>query len=144
MEKYAQLWSSEDAKGIDGDLSDVNEVIFASTLNLIFSIGCQFSHSVAPQHKVAIADDFYQRSRKIFVYDMLDSISVSLVQMLVLTGVYLQSTQYASRCWNVIGLAIRTAQSLGLHLDMTKTRPESQVNREMRRRIWHSCVVMDK
>ncbi|RVX72599.1 hypothetical protein B0A52_03995 [Exophiala mesophila] len=144
MEKYAQLWSSEDAKGMDGDLSDVNEVIFASTLNLIFSIGCQFSHSVAPQHKVAIADDFYQRSRKIFVYDMLDSISVSLVQMLVLTGVYLQSTQYASRCWNVIGLAIRTAQSLGLHLDMTKTRSESQVNREMRRRIWHSCVVMDK
>jgi hypothetical protein len=64
--------------------------------------------------------------------------------MLLVSGVYLQSTRYASRCWNVIGLAIRTAQSLGLHLDLTKYRPDNQLNKEMARRIWHTCLVLDK
>ncbi|KEF56612.1 uncharacterized protein A1O9_06801 [Exophiala aquamarina CBS 119918] len=144
MEKYSHLWSAEEGRDRDGDVSDVNENIFASTLNLVFAIGCQFSASVPAQNKVALAEDFYQRSRKIFVYDIFDSTSVSLVQMLLVSGVYLQSTRYASRCWNVIGLAIRTAQSLGLHLDVAKYRPENQLNKEMARRIWHTCLVLDK
>jgi len=144
MEKYAHLWSTEEGRERDGDVSDVNEIIFASTLNLVFAIGCQFSASVPAQNKVALAEDFYQRSRKIFVYDIFDSTSVSLVQMLLVSGVYLQSTRYASRCWNVVGLAIRTAQSLGLHLDVAKYRRESQLNKEMARRIWHTCLVLDK
>lgn len=143
MEKYTRLWTSE-GREPGGDISDVNENIFTSTLNLVFAIGCQFSASVPAQNKVSLAEDFYQRSRKVFVYDIFDSTSVSLVQMLLVSGVYLQSTRYASRCWNVVGLAIRTAQSLGLHIDVTKYRPENQLNKEMARRIWHTCFVLDK
>lgn len=143
MEKYSRLWTSE-GREPGGDISDVNENIFISTLNLVFAIGCQFSASVPAQNKVSHAEDFYQRSRKVFVYDIFDSTSVSLVQMLLVSGVYLQSTRYASRCWNVVGLAIRTAQSLGLHIDVTKYRPENQLNKEMARRIWHTCFVLDK
>lgn len=143
MEKYSRLWTSE-GREPGGDISDVNENIFTSTLNLVFAIGCQFSASVPAQNKVSLAEDFYQRSRKVFVYDIFDSTSVSLVQMLLVSGVYLQSTRYASRCWNVVGLAIRTAQSLGLHIDVTKYRAENQLNKEMARRIWHTCFVLDK
>jgi hypothetical protein len=89
MEKYSLLWSAEEGRDPDGDISDVNENIFASTLNLVFAIGCQFSASVPAQNKVSVAEDFYQRSRKIFVYDIFDSTSVSLVQMLLVSGVYL-------------------------------------------------------
>ncbi|KAK1239806.1 hypothetical protein MKX08_007248 [Trichoderma sp. CBMAI-0020] len=83
-------------------------------------------------------------SRQVLLYDILGTTSVSVVQWLLLSGVYLQSTKYASHCWNSIGLAIRLAQSLGLHLEHPGPKSEGQLNREMRRRIWHTCVVLDR
>lgn len=142
--KYEQLWLPEDSEQHHDGITEVEDVIFSSTLNIVFALGCQFSRLISSSNKVSVADDFYQRSRHLFIFDVLDSTSVSVVQMLLLTGIYLQSTRYASRCWNVVGLAIRVAQSLGLHLDYTDRRPETQLDREMRRRIWHTCVVLDR
>ena len=82
--------------------------------------------------------------RHLLLFEVLDSTSLSLVQMLCLTGVYLQSTQHANRCWNSVGLAIRVAQSLGLHLNEVGGRKIPQLEREMRRRVWHTCVVLDR
>lgn len=142
--KCDQIWLPEDSQQRHNGITEVEDVIFSSTLNLVFALGCQFSRLIPPSNKASVADDFYQRSRHLFIFDVLDSTSVSVVQMLLLTGIYLQSTRYASRCWNVVGLAIRVAQSLGLHLDHTDRRPETQLDREMRRRIWHTCVVLDR
>lgn len=142
MRKYDRLWLE------DGDMqhqhdSEAEEAIFTATLNLVFALGCKFSSFVEPSQRKSAADDFYQRSRQSYPFDILDSTSISLVQLLVLTGVYLQSTQYASRCWNSVGLAIRMAQSLGLHVDAANRRI-SQLALQMRRRIWHTCVHLDR
>ena len=93
-------------------------------------------------HRASVADGFYQQSRQLFHLDVLDAASIPLVQALVLNGVYLQSTRHASRCWNVIGLAIRAAQGIGLHEEQVAA--TSQLDREMRRRIWHTCVNLDR
>lgn len=122
----------------------MGEAVFASTLNVIFALGCQFSILVPAQAKTAMAHDFYQRSRLVYNYELLDSMSVPAVQMLLLTGVYLQSAQNANRCWNVIGLAIRAAQGLGLHVETGRSRRLCQADREIRRRIWHCCLVLDR
>jgi len=73
----------------------------------------------------------------------LDIFSIELVQLLLLTTLHLHSTKYANRCWNTLGLAIRVAQGLGLPWDMPSRR-ESQVAREMRRRVWYNCVILDR
>jgi hypothetical protein len=141
--KYEKLWSSEDTgQQADAD-TDVVEVVFTSNLNLIFALGCQFSNRIPAAQKRSTANEFYQRSRHLFLFDILDSKSISLVQMLLLTGIYLQSTPHANRCWNSIGLAIRIAQSQGLHLDYTGQRSETQLACQMRRRVWHTCVILD-
>lgn len=60
------------------------------------------------------------------------------------------STAYAEnwlRCWILLGTAIRVAQSLGLHVEDEATRRKpahSQIEREMRRRTWHSLYVLDR
>ena len=64
--------------------------------------------------------------------------------MLLLNGVYLQSTYYPNRCWNSVGLAIRVAQSLGLHNEHRTTQKRSQLQTEMGRRIWHNCMALDR
>ncbi|POR34365.1 hypothetical protein TPAR_05451 [Tolypocladium paradoxum] len=145
MQRYQLLWSGHvDTSSQHDPSAHMEQTIFSSTLNVIFSLGCQFSRLVPAQNKTAMAQDFYQRSRRIYNHEVLDSMSIPLVQMLLLTGVYLQSAQNANRCWNVIGLAIRVAQGLGLHVERPKPPGQCQVDREMRRRIWHCCLVLDR
>ncbi len=59
---------------------------------------------------------FYARAKSLLSFDMLGRGSIGLVQALLLMGQYLQSTESSGLCWNVVGLAIRVAQRIGLHL----------------------------
>jgi len=139
VRRYESLWLPDAAASI-GD----EEPFFLSNLNLVLALGCQFSTQVASAQKASAANDFHQRSRRALLYDILGSTSISVVQWLLLNGIYLQSTSHASYCWNSIGLAIRHAQGLGLHIEHSKRGSEKQIDREMRRRIWHTCVILDR
>jgi hypothetical protein len=138
---YDQLWISRTE--VDKPTDELDETIFHATLNLVFALGCQYSSLVSPEKKSSSADEFYQRSRKLINFEILDAMQLSLVQLFLLTGVYLQSTEHAQRCWNVIGLAIRTTQGLGLHAENPSLRT-NQLDRELRRRLWHICVLLDR
>ncbi|KAJ3539946.1 hypothetical protein NM208_g5279 [Fusarium decemcellulare] len=142
MKSYQLLWATGDELGEDHSLNSEDPVFF-STINIIFAIGCQFSDQVATSRKFTMADDLYQRSKALFTDEFLDCPTLPIVQLLLLTGVYLQSTRYANRCWNVVGSAIRAAQSMGLHLERTSV-SKSQLEREMERRVWHTCVFLDR
>jgi hypothetical protein len=135
--RYESLWESQSPV----DESDEN-VTFIPTLNLVFALGCQFSDLVPAEKKAKAAAAFYGRSRSLLLYDILGSMQVTVVQWLLLSAIYLQSTSLATTCWTSVGLAIRLAQNLGLHLEPSVV--ECQVDREMRRRVWHTCVVLDR
>ncbi|SMR48120.1 unnamed protein product [Zymoseptoria tritici ST99CH_1E4] len=142
--KYEQLWTDNGPEAHSEETSEAEEAAFNSTLNLVFAVGCKFSSHLDPGQKSSVSDNFYQRSRQAYPFDILDSTSISLVQMLLLMAVYLQSTEYASRCWNSAGLAIRMAQSLGLHVDQIGRKGNTQLEVQMRRRIWHTCIHLDR
>lgn len=142
VDQYERLWTSN--KSDSARTTDIEEPCFMSLLYLAFALGCKLSKLVLSTQKSSTADDFYQKSRMLSEYLILDSTSVATVQLLALSGVYLQSTQYASRCWNSVGLAIRAAQSLGLHAELNGRKAGSQLELEMQRRIWHVCVSLDR
>lgn len=141
LSAYESFWLSLSEPNAS-HVADFNKVIFVTILNLVFSLGCQFSNKIPAEKRLETAELYYRQSRKAYVFDCLDSASLSQVQVLLLNGIYLQSTQNASRCWNSVGLAIRTAQSLGIdgETPMVKT----QFDREMCRRIWYTCVALDR
>ena len=91
-----------------------------------------------------IPEDFYKRARDLYRYDLLASGSFEVLQMLLLIALYLQATQCAAECWNSLGLAIRIAQSLGLHADREKDSTSSPNQMQLRRQIWHLCVQLDR
>lgn len=145
LKQYQALWSSETTpEARDLENLGLEELVFTATLNLVFGLGCKFSNLVAPAQKNSMSEEFYQKSRHLLLFEVLDTTSLSLVQMMCLTGVYLQSTQHANRCWNSVGLAIRVAQSLGLHLNDDGRKKIPQLELEMRRRVWHTCVNLDR
>ncbi|KAH8804474.1 fungal-specific transcription factor domain-containing protein [Xylogone sp. PMI_703] len=115
--------------------------VFHCALNAIFALGCQFADLPSAERE-NLSETFFQRSKQLLHIDVLNEGSLALIQMLLIIAQFLQSTQFPNRCWNVVGLACRMAQGLGLYMDSTNdSRPFLEV--EMRRRAWYGCVTLD-
>ncbi|KAH6700590.1 fungal-specific transcription factor domain-containing protein [Leptodontidium sp. MPI-SDFR-AT-0119] len=145
---YNRLWLSDtDVKsmpqltgvGLGGPNCSVP--VFYSALNAIFALASQFTHVPAQERKERYAP-FIRRSRHLMRLEFLDDADLSMVQALLILARYLQNTSLPTRCWNVAGVAYRMAQGLGLHLEINEG-TISPLEKEMRRRVWHSCACLD-
>jgi hypothetical protein len=65
------------------------------------------------------------------------------VQYLLLTTQYLQGTRESLQTWSTHGLAVKAALSIGLHSN-DGLQNLSPVEREMRKRTWYGCVLLDR
>lgn len=151
QDAYDNLWisRSQPAKPLtDLDIglgnknhSDPRSIIFICALNMIFALGCHFA-DIPDHEREAVAHTFFVRAKKFIGLDMLDIRTVGTVQTLLLTVLFLQSTPYPHRCWQSIGVACRLAQGLGLH-EAQPDESQHPLEREIHRRTWHGCVMMD-
>lgn len=107
----------------------------------MFALGCQLSPEIGETEREPAADIFFQRSKKLLHFDILEEGNLKVVQALLLMGQYLQCTKMPGRCWIVVGLAIRLAQGLGLHLDRIE---KNQLERELHKRLWGGCIILDR
>ncbi|KAH8658157.1 fungal-specific transcription factor domain-containing protein [Xylariales sp. PMI_506] len=137
---YEQLWEPN-RRGQFENLAA--ESIFYATLNIVFALGCLNHSQVEASLKLRTADTFYRRTRALLPLDAIDFPSLGAVHCLLITTQYLSYTKYSNRCYNTIAVAIRVAQTLGLHLD-TEASASSQLNREMSRRTWHNCLTLER
>ncbi|KAK3333070.1 fungal-specific transcription factor domain-containing protein [Cercophora scortea] len=131
---YDQLWQKTVA-------NHTNDIVFYSTLNIVLALGCQRNEAIADNEREGIASEFYKRSLRLVSVDTLDSSSLQVVQLLLLRGFYLCYTPYADRCWSTVGVALRVAQAAGLQ--SMKGGGRNQRDQQMRRRVWHLCVILD-
>ena len=118
-----------------------NSIVFHCALNCIFALGCHFS-DIPPAEREAAVYSFFLRAKRFVNLDLLDIGTIGVVQTLLIVSLLLQSTPYPNRCWNAIGLACRAGQGLGLHETATHA-SNKPLETEIRRRTWHSCVIMD-
>jgi hypothetical protein len=128
----------------NGDGKGLGEHLIYCILNTIFAITCQVHKRRAPEQKTADAEIYMHRATRLLQVDVLAGGSMELIQALLLLGQYMQSTEHSHSCWMVTGLAIRTAQGLGMHMPQTSASLIRQDDREMARRLWHGCVFMDR
>lgn len=148
ISSYECLWSSDlqgarldpiARVGLGGSGCPMS--VFHCALNAIFALGCQFADLPSAERET-LSETFFQRSKQLLHIDVLNEGSLALIQMLLIVAQFLQSTQFPNRCWNVVGLACKMAQGLGLYMDSTNdSRPFLEV--EMRRRTWYGCVTLD-
>jgi hypothetical protein len=122
----------------------VNERIFVTTLNVMFALSTQLIESLHPDHRHDSSKEYFHRAQDLLRLNIWDPGSVELVQCLLLMGQYLQSTDDPHQTWMVVGSAVRTAQGIGLHLPDTSAALENPRERELLRRLWHGCVLMDR
>ncbi|KAK4464105.1 activator of stress genes 1 [Cladorrhinum samala] len=119
-----------------------DEAVFHATLNMVLAMGSQRNGTIPPAERQYQAEEFYRRSLRLVSVEALDTMSLSIVQLLLLRALYLYFSGRADRCWVMAGAAIRVATGMGLQT--VPRRPMSQLEREMRRRVWHcGCVGVD-
>ena len=95
-------------------------------------IGCQLTDSL--DEDVLLTDDL--------VSAVFGCGNLCLVQALALRSTYFHKQNRPNTAWNYVGLAVRTAISLGLHKEFRGWKI-SLLEREMRRRVWWSLYMFD-
>lgn len=131
---YEKLWTSRDSSSTNED--------FLCLLNLIFALSSQLDLENTPQQRRKSSQIFFERAQQFM--NIWKTGSIQSIQALLILAQYLQSTNEPYQCWVFVGLAIRTAQSLGLHLAETGQQAGSPRKREILTRVWHGCILMDR
>lgn len=72
--------------------------------------------------------------------------TVDHVSALLAQCFYLLATCQTDRCWTTLGMAVRIAQSIGLHVEEghRASCEDALAPREMCRRVWYSIFVLDR
>ncbi|KAL9483483.1 hypothetical protein ACSS6W_002272 [Trichoderma asperelloides] len=139
LKKYDNLWRSTDSLSLSKYTG--NDMLLLSIVNVVLAIGCQRSEHCPAEWRKRDAESLYRRSVRLVSAETLDEYSFEAAQLFLLRVIYLQYTSFASRCWSTLGVAQRIAYGLGLHKDIPE--PTNQLEREMRRRVWHISLIMD-
>ena len=154
--QYERLWLSQSSTSLTKPTHCVGLCkqkcqgrLFPSTLNVVFALGSLYD-SGSPERNAAQADSFFQLARGIDLLDILQSeVALEPMQFGLLLATYLQSTERFSECWNIVVLTTRVAQSIGLHFSDSEVGKRgfvapvaTQLDREMRSRVWYSCIVL--
>ena len=88
-------------------------------------------------------DYFYQRLLRVSgESSVFETGNLALVQALLLLSNYTQKRNRPNTGWNYLGLAVRTAVSLGLHKEFSHW-DITPLQREMRRRVWWGLFIFD-
>ena len=164
LARYAKVWQSAEDHGSRLRPEDFGrrgystteslDKLFYCTLNAVFALGCSFHPDLSARDRVAMSSVYFKRAKSLINFDLLENGSLQLVQTLLLMSQYLQSTEMVGSCWNLVGLAIRVAQGIGLHLSGLESarnrnftggeRPANQMQVEVARRVWGGCVFLDR
>ncbi|KAJ4992890.1 hypothetical protein SVAN01_01594 [Stagonosporopsis vannaccii] len=91
-------------------------------LNLVFAIGAKYSHLIGAEWQGPDRDHLVYMTRASHLLGMNDNVALtsgpdlSLVQATAVFSLYFLVIGHVSRAWLTIGISIRIAMSLGLHL----------------------------
>ncbi|XWW94035.1 hypothetical protein V2A60_001977 [Cordyceps javanica] len=137
-------WQDRYSRLFAGEPLDTDESVFMASLNIVFALSTQLQEGQDATVRNDTSQDYFQRAQALVDVTIWDPGSVEVVQYLLITSQYLQSTNSPHQTWMVVGLAVRTAQSLGLHLPETSAAKSPISERELYRKLWHGCVLMDR
>jgi hypothetical protein len=134
---YEALFAGEDL-GAD-------ENTFICTLNVVFAFATQSHESRVVSERDASANTYFLRAWKLLSPETIlwEPPSLQIVECLLLMSRYLQCTNNSYQTWMAVGLAIRIAQSLGIHVPKSSESGISDDQAHWQHHLWNCCVFAD-
>ncbi|KAI1624938.1 fungal-specific transcription factor domain-containing protein [Exophiala viscosa] len=115
-----------------------------SLVYLITAIGCLNDHSGVSSEveRITQSQAFHRQSWELLGY-VLDRPYMRSVQVIILHVIYLSHLSKSGISWVLCGLAIRIAQSLGLHRRHTGDPSLTEAEQRVRSAVWWVCYTLD-
>lgn len=88
--------------------------------------------------------DYFERAKRLLHLDVFGDVSFRAIQALVLCAQYLQSTEKPRQCWVIVGVAIRAAQSVGLHMAEAVENIQPARDRCLASVVWSCLATLDR
>ncbi|KAI5460766.1 fungal-specific transcription factor domain-containing protein [Mariannaea sp. PMI_226] len=90
--------------------------------------------------------NFYRRAKALYDCDY-EKDKLTLIQSVILLGLWYNDTNDRNGAWHWIGIAISLSQSIGLHRRLRLAVPSNPIperREKLYRRIWWTCFVRDR
>jgi hypothetical protein len=139
MRWYEGLWT-----GTNGADDVVGEQISYVNLNIIFALVYQTEPEELAEDHDQLAQAYFARAQKLLQLSLLDLNRLDLLWTLLLLTQWFQSVNNVRRCTSLVGTCILIGRNLGLHIAQRTNAMPNQHQREMARRAWHGCILMDR
>ncbi|KAK2608940.1 hypothetical protein QQS21_002516 [Conoideocrella luteorostrata] len=129
-----------------GEPLNADRDIWLSILNVVFALAVQRQESMPLQKRDQEGNRYFQHAWALLRPEAVlwTPGSLELVQCLMLMNRYLHCTNNQQKTWMTAGLAIRIAQSLCCHLPEPSSEKEASQDHRLRRKVWASCVALDR
>ncbi|KAL1860872.1 hypothetical protein Plec18170_001386 [Paecilomyces lecythidis] len=137
MTQYESYWQALHPPG--------NSILWIATLNLVFAVGALYATLTKSAGGGAMDHVLYFIRSRILSQEptaMLDLPTMAHVQHTTLCGMYFLASYQINRAWNIIGLAVRYAQTRALHLVNTTSMTDEEHEFEIR--AWHALCSIER
>lgn len=133
---YERIWG--------GIALDVNEKAFYCILNLIFATSSKIASANEVDTPTDTANVYYARAKQLMSFNLMEMHSLEIIQILLLSAVYLQHTNLANEFYQSIGLAIQIARTIGLQSHESCQLLTNTNEQMLAKRVWFGCIIMDR
>jgi hypothetical protein len=140
MRWYSRLWT-EGGTEVD---DPIEEQINYATLNIIFALIYRTEQAKIADNQDHLAQTHFLRAQRLLQLSLLDLNRLDLLYALLLHLQWYQSVNNVRRCTSLVGLCVLIAHNLGLHVPGRIEALPTQYEREMARRAWHGCILIDR
>ncbi|KIW10032.1 hypothetical protein PV08_11808 [Exophiala spinifera] len=140
MHWYESLWDGQEKTMLDA----ADEQVQFAHLNLIFALVYQSDTEDLAENQAQLAETYFLRAKRLLQLCLLDLDRIDLLWALLLLAQWFQSVNDVRACTSLVGLCILIARNLGLHKPERIDSLPSQYRREIARRAWHGCILMDR
>ena len=109
--------------------------------NLVFALA---ERSILRETQGNAGPDYFERAKRLLQFDIFGDISFQGIQALILCAQYLQGVEKPRQCWVIVGLAIRAAQSIGLHVAEAVKNIQPLRDQCLASIVWSCLVTIDR
>ncbi|ODH47683.1 hypothetical protein GX48_06234 [Paracoccidioides brasiliensis] len=137
-DRYKSLWNETEQRGSRISVSG-DSCIFYGILNGIFAIGTL----LRDPNDLNDSEQYFQRCQNLIFMNGMEEGGIIHVQAYLIMAQYFLAANNLRDAWKSIGLAIRAAQSLHLHLVSGSHHLTPREDQELPRRVWHCSLTLE-
>lgn len=125
-------------------LTHAESDVWVSTLHVVFALAVQVQESIPMPQRNDESNHYFRQAWALLRPEafLWTPGTLDVVQCLMLMNRYLHCTNNQQKTWMTAGLAIQISQSMCNQA--SETPPSGEVDKDLRQKIWSSCVALER